>query len=247
MNESRFLSQGRLPEKHGRMGFSLIELMIAITLGVFLIGAVILTFITGRSAASDAERLARIQEDIRIISEFAVRDIRNAGYVDEGTLTVGREGLVRRGFAQITNGVNGLAIRYAGRGHCAQTFNEVVLVENEYLLDGDVLVCRGRNVPLFNADGTPYTVQETDNWEDHLANPEDARIASGITELVFSEFPTGCSFSTLDPDGNENLGNVCLGVRIGLSLRGPQDVNRPIELTAAFRNAIIQRVNAGVP
>jgi len=257
MKLNGWLVKGPLKVKKKWTGFTLIELMIAITLGVFLIGAVVLTFITGRTAAGDAEQLSRMQENVRIVSEYLVRDIRNAGYTDEGSLTVSREGLIRRGFAEIDPddpllplSGSSLKVRYAGRGHCGQRFEEIVVVENEYRLDGDVLVCEGRNIPPPPEFPSVDGIQETDDWDDVLENAVAVPIIAGVSGLQFQAIPpngaTACNFWTLDA-GGQNLENTCLGIRIRLELAGPRNVNRPIELTAAFRNAIIDRVNARVP
>lgn len=61
-------------------GFSLIELMIALVLGVFLIGGVIQVFLSNKTNYRFTEALTRLQENGRFALETMARDIRMAGY-----------------------------------------------------------------------------------------------------------------------------------------------------------------------
>jgi prepilin-type N-terminal cleavage/methylation domain-containing protein len=149
-------------------GFTLVELMIALTLSIFLIGAVILTFISGRGASLEAEQLARTQENLRFASDFLIRDIRNAGFRDQLTLhypqyreigrcfakygNVGRSLEARRDQPCSSTGDNErLTIRYAGRGACGLAFQddgELKLIENTYFLEDGELRCLGTEIGL---------------------------------------------------------------------------------------------------
>lgn len=60
-------------------GFSLIELMVALTLGLILIGGVISIFLTNQQAFKTTEGLSRLQENARISFELMARELRQAG------------------------------------------------------------------------------------------------------------------------------------------------------------------------
>lgn len=60
-------------------GFSLVELMIAMMLGLFLIGGVISVFLSNREVYRQNENLARMQENARYAFEVLGRDVREAG------------------------------------------------------------------------------------------------------------------------------------------------------------------------
>ncbi len=60
-------------------GFSLVELMIAMMLGLFIIGGVISVFLSNREAYRQNENLARMQENGRYAFEVMGRDLREAG------------------------------------------------------------------------------------------------------------------------------------------------------------------------
>lgn len=63
------------------MGFSLIELMIAMVLGLILLGAVVTLFSQTRTSFSQNEKMARIQEDGRFALETLSRDLSMAGFL----------------------------------------------------------------------------------------------------------------------------------------------------------------------
>ncbi len=61
-------------------GFSLIELMIAMVLGLFLVGGVIVVFIGSSQSFSHNEALSRVQESGRFALEMVAQELRNTGY-----------------------------------------------------------------------------------------------------------------------------------------------------------------------
>jgi len=60
-------------------GFSLIELMVALLLGLLVLGAAVGIFVSNRQVYSATEGLGRIQENVRFAFELMARDIREAG------------------------------------------------------------------------------------------------------------------------------------------------------------------------
>lgn len=62
-----------------RGGFSLVELLIAMALGGFIVGALVSTIISTRQSASLNRALAEVQESARFALEFLKRDLRMAG------------------------------------------------------------------------------------------------------------------------------------------------------------------------
>lgn len=60
-------------------GFSLIELMVALVLGLVVIGGVINIFLTNQQASRSNEDLGRLQESSRLSFELMAREIRQAG------------------------------------------------------------------------------------------------------------------------------------------------------------------------
>jgi len=62
-----------------QLGLTLVELMVALVLGLVVIGAVTNLFLTNRQTYRTTENLARMQENLRIAYELMARDAREAG------------------------------------------------------------------------------------------------------------------------------------------------------------------------
>lgn len=67
--------------RKGQQGFGLVELMIAITLGLLLSAAVIQVFLASNSSSKLQESLAQVQENARFAMRFLGEEIRMAGYM----------------------------------------------------------------------------------------------------------------------------------------------------------------------
>jgi len=61
-------------------GFSLVELMVAITIGLIILVAVSGIFITSKKSYNVQDRLARLQENARFAMQYLMKDLRMAGY-----------------------------------------------------------------------------------------------------------------------------------------------------------------------
>jgi prepilin-type N-terminal cleavage/methylation domain-containing protein len=236
-----------MKQKNSESGFTLIELLIAIVLTLLLAAGAITIHLSGRQASIDVEQLSRMQENIRFASDYIVRDIRNAGFRDEAFLKWGHEEQIREAYATILNGGSTLRVRYAGRGHCSEAFETFRLVENEYFLDqgNGQLSCRGRSI-LQTADGaTP--IDDDSLWGNTIG------LVRGVTSLQFETISVQnapCVFDIKTWEADPSATTLCTGIQITLQLQGMQDVNSPTvfntrtaQLTAAFRNVIIELIN----
>jgi type IV pilus assembly protein PilW len=65
---------------HKQKGFSLVEMMVAITLGLILLAGVLSIFFSSRVTYSSNERTARLQENGRVALDLVTHDLRSAGY-----------------------------------------------------------------------------------------------------------------------------------------------------------------------
>ncbi len=206
------------------LGFSLVELMVAMVLGIFLIGAVIVTFIAGKAASNDAEDLSRMQENVRIVSEHLIRDLRATGFADELSLTFGDLTFLNEEFGLLQDQGERLSVRYSGRGHCGERFDRFVVVENEYSVEDGELICKGRH----RAGG---------DWEEGGS----VSIISGVSAILFEPIPKDCDFS-------RSSENTCVGVSVKIDfdgVGGGSDEERRLELKAAFRNVILEQISSG--
>ena len=75
MNQSR----PRPPQAAASRGFSLVELMIAIVLGMLVVGSALAIFLSNRQTYAATESLGRTQENARLAFELMARDLREAG------------------------------------------------------------------------------------------------------------------------------------------------------------------------
>lgn len=220
-------------------GFTLVELMVAMALSLFLMGGAILMYLSVQSTYDDTNRLSRLQENVRFGSDYLVRDFRNAGFSDEISLTIGQEILIQEKYAEVLNDGRELRVRYAGRGHCERPFNNYQVVQNRYWLDTGTgeLRCTGSTEPDFDDSG------------DGMA------LVGGLTALRFELLlPDGTPATTTgEVECGDMLFNLaaepCLGVRVGLEFEAMRDMDSPgerdhryVELLATFRNAAIGHI-----
>ena len=66
--------------KTNAKGFTLVEILIAMMIGLFLLAGVLQIFINSKQSYRMQEALARLQESGRFALDFLDRDIRMAGY-----------------------------------------------------------------------------------------------------------------------------------------------------------------------
>lgn len=71
MNQKMFAKQ---------KGLSLIELMIGMLLGLFLLGGIVVYLVSSKTSYLNEEELGRVQENARFAMELLSQDIRNIGY-----------------------------------------------------------------------------------------------------------------------------------------------------------------------
>lgn len=67
--------------KKNQQGLSLVELLIAMALGLVLMGGVIHVFLSSRMVFSTQQAISRVQESGRLAMEFIAEDTRMAGYM----------------------------------------------------------------------------------------------------------------------------------------------------------------------
>lgn len=66
--------------KRNNEGFSLVELMVSIALGLFVVIGVLSIFATTAKSNHDTLKATRLHQDLRAVMDLMARDIRRAGY-----------------------------------------------------------------------------------------------------------------------------------------------------------------------
>ncbi len=165
--------------KFKQAGLSLVELMIAIALGLILMTGVIQVFLSSRVAFDTQQALSRIQETGRLAMEFLSRDIRMAGYMGcgsrtEGAIVIDSTGLTAGLHKNFAVGLEGLTSAPAN------------LITTEPV-DGDILVVRA-------ADAQPLFVNNINSANSLSVNVS----ASGVSDGCNSGICTGAVVSASD-------------------------------------------------
>ncbi len=68
-------------------GFSLIELMVSVTLGLLLLAAVSQIYVNTTGSSHNTLKMARVNQELRAAMDVMVRDIQRAGYYNQATAT----------------------------------------------------------------------------------------------------------------------------------------------------------------
>ena len=80
-NIVNYVINKNLSNKHRQSGFSIIELLVAVTLGLFLMTALVEVLLSGNRSFTSANHLSRLQENGRIATGMIVTDLKRAGYM----------------------------------------------------------------------------------------------------------------------------------------------------------------------
>src|SRR4030065_2150496 len=90
LNNTQMQTRNSAPRLSER-GFSLIELMIAMTIGLVILAAVVQIFIRSHATSQLDEGRSRIQESARFTMDFLSKDIRMAGYMGCNSALFGKK------------------------------------------------------------------------------------------------------------------------------------------------------------
>lgn len=160
-----------------RRGFSLVEMMVALALGLVVVGAVGAVFLSSKRAYSATETLGRAQESARFAMQFISREIQLAGYSEQhewadnwedvypasgqfvkGAVVFGEDNVTEAG---VMPGSDRLTVRYAGSAaaplrSCAGTLLDsptTQTVTRLYVNSSGVLICEVGGVEFELVDG----------------------------------------------------------------------------------------------
>ncbi len=115
-------------------GFTLLELLISMTIGLIVLGSIFSSFTTQKKSYELQEKITVMEQNLRVPIDFITRDLRNAGYNPTEDLTTGTSvGLIPGGTRSINITTNQLRILadLNGDGDTGDTGEDV-----DYSLDG---------------------------------------------------------------------------------------------------------------
>lgn len=175
-------------------GFTLLELLISMTIGLVVLGSIFSSFTTQKKSFELQEQITVMEQNLRVPIDFITRDLRNAGYNPTEDLITGTSvGLVPGGTRNINITTNQLRILADLTG------------------DGDT-GDSGEDVD-YSLDGTDYTDGITFDI-DRNGQP----LVQNVTALTFRYYnSTGTEITSLPVTG-ANLSNIRL-VEVSITAR----------------------------
>jgi len=147
-------------------GLSIVELMVAITIGLIILAAVGRLYVTSRSTYTLEEGLARVQESGRFAMEFLAQDIRMAGYAGcSANLSNSQvNNLVSPAASATTFNPDGIAgYKYVGTTGTSLTTDWSPAVPLEYFPSGSITPIAGTDV---------IVIQRAETLSTHLVERE---------------------------------------------------------------------------
>jgi len=162
-------------------GFTLVELMVAMTIGLVLLLVIGTVFVSSRQTFSEQENHARLQETGRFALEVIGRSIKQAGHVEIpfSGFKVEFEGTPISGVNGSSNAPDTITLQFEGAiddSDCEATVvkDSVKIIQNHFNIDtkNAELQCNGI---ISDAPGAPTTGNPL------LSNIEDLQIVYGIS------------------------------------------------------------------
>ncbi|GKS68895.1 type IV pilus assembly protein PilW [Nitrosomonas sp. PY1] len=175
-----YFNKPAINSMHILRGFSLVELMVAMTIGLVLLLVIGTVFVSSRQTFNEQENQARLQESGRFALEIIGRSVKQAGHVEIpfSGFKAEFEGTVINGTNGSGNAADTITLQFEGTlgdSDCETTDVTVAgeVIQNHFSIDvaNAELQCDG-NLP--NAPGVPSTGRAL------LSNVEDLQVSYGI-------------------------------------------------------------------
>jgi len=133
-----------------QQGFSLVELMVALLLGLLITGAAVQLFLTNQRSFLLQQTLSRVQENGQLFVRFLVTDLRRTGLEMTGVASAIDKGVRFASAGGLPGSSNGadfdrLTVSYHGTSDCEGSATAAMVdVVNTYFVNADnELVCQG--------------------------------------------------------------------------------------------------------
>jgi type IV pilus assembly protein PilW len=251
----------RMSRPAGR-GFTLVELLVAVTIGLLLTVVIAQLFLGSRQSFATTDDVSRMQENIRYSQQLLIRTVHLAGYKSKpnsvtnniflaatNPVIVGANNIAVAG---MTPGTDVITVRYQGSGNGAGA------------ADGTVLDCQGNRVDAGVISANTYAILPGANGQPGLfcsivnVAPPGLPAANTFVELVpnvqnmqivYGEDtdnpPNLVANALIRADQVTNWNNV-VGVRIAILYQTPTDVSKSIidaattyDLNGATNGAVV--------
>jgi type IV pilus assembly protein PilW len=148
-------------------GFSLVELMVAMALGLIILGAVGYLYLGSRQTFRTTDAIARIQENARYALQIVAHDVRMAGYVGCANLSAGGTNTIATPLAATpltsANAINGwdAGAAAAAFGGISRPAGDVISITGAFGSDVNLLVPVSGSASL-KINGNPLKITAGD-------------------------------------------------------------------------------------
>ena len=170
-----------MPGKAAVRGFTLVEMMIAVVLGMILIGSTLALVVSTGQANAEAVQSARVTQEMRAISEIVSRELRRARFVDDSIGLIGTGGATVNPYDAIVVSNAGACIQYS-----YQNVSDMGTPNDEA---DDVTVDSFRTLSRVDVDGRGVIYLATDDAASPACDADDAAALSSpqvdVTSLIF--------------------------------------------------------------
>jgi type IV pilus assembly protein PilW len=177
-----------MKNKHYQIGLSLIEVMIALLLGAFLVGGVLQIFIGSKQTYRMQENLSRLQENGRLAMDLIGRDIRMTSYW----------GCLVRASGDITGGDSTITLKAAfvttPTGACGTT---VDITAPYYCATASTIRYLINNAILQKITGTSSCAANSNSTNDLIEGIENMQILYGEDMLVLGNYDGWANYYVL--------------------------------------------------
>jgi len=137
----------RTVQRPSQLGFSIVELMVAIAIALFIIGAVASVYLNMRSTFTSQDSLSQLQDSERLALTMLTTTIQSAGYFVDPTKTTAASSLpavtVTRADKTTSSFSAGQAIVGAGDGTGAGTNSDTLAVQYQTAQNDGLMNCQG--------------------------------------------------------------------------------------------------------
>jgi type IV pilus assembly protein PilW len=184
-------------------GFTLVEMMIALVLGMVIIGALLAIFMSSKRTYSTTEAMSRMQESARFGAQFAARELRMAGYSTSTQL-----GILNRDLLFPANGPFASGVVVVGTDNAAgaglKTGADTIRIRYTGDANGSVHDCLGNEV----AANTQVSAQLSLSINNELQCSDDGGATQTVLVDGISDFQLKYAVDTSGDRYADSTGGV---------------------------------------
>lgn len=221
-------------------GVSMVELLVAMLLGLFLLYALVEILINGKQSFSSANQMSRLQENGRIATHMVVTDLKRAGYMGGNSdipNVFGSVGQVVPAMSCATGATTWARMVTQGIAGLDDTNAGYACIPNADYLRGDVLVLRYASPWLANGFDTNRLYLRSSLFEGKIfAGAAEALPANDVLDMPQSDRELLAYAYFVGNSGRTCSGNAVPSLfRVSLDANGAPEVNELLPGVSDFQ------------